>query len=199
MRRSSSRTSRFRLGLAGALSALAITGKVSTAAAHDYYPGWIQEHLSSGCAPQCTLCHTSPLGGQETVRQSATGDYVDGTNKSHRGYGLFVENLRAAGTKWPTDQKAFNAMLDALAKGPCQPGETSDGIACDSDGDGDGDIIELKAGNDPDIVGAGPECPKYGCGASIGSLPHDADKSGHAAATLAALGAMLVLARRMRR
>lgn len=199
MRRSPFRTSRFRLALAGALSALAVSGAVSTASAHEYYPGWIQDHLVSSCAPSCTLCHTSPLGGQETVRTSS-GDYVDGTNPSHRGYGLFVDNLAAAGpVSWPTDEKAFDAKLDALAKGPCQKDATSDGIACDSDGDGQGDIVELKAGNDPDTVGTGPECPKYGCGASIGSLPHDGDTSGRAAATMAALGVMLVLARRIRR
>src|SRR5262249_22492314 len=102
MRRSSSRTSRIRLGLAAALSAVAVTGSVSTAAAHDYYPEWIQEHFGSSCAPQCTLCHTSPFGGQDTVREAPSGLYIDGDKPSHRGYGVFVVNLGyAAVDGWP--------------------------------------------------------------------------------------------------
>jgi hypothetical protein len=204
MRRPSSRSSRLGLALAGALSALAVTGSVSTAAAHSWYPGWIQEHFAVGCAPQCTLCHTNPQGGQDYLKGSEV--YVDGTKPSHRGYGVFVSNFYESLPKtWPDSkgQVAFEAKLKALQTQACQTdvakGDISDTAACDSDGDGTSDYAELALGNDPDTVGAGPECPKYGCGASIGSLPHDADKSGRAGAVMAALGVMLVLARRFRR
>ena len=207
MRRLSSPPSRFRLALAGALGALAVTGSVSTAAAHDYYPGWIQEHFAVGCAPQCTLCHTNPQGGSEYLKGEGIESYVDGAKPSRRGFGVFLSNFAVmvpAGA-WPDEKKraAFDAKLKSLQTQACQTempkGDITDMRPCDSDGDGTSDYDELALGNDPDTVGAGPECPKYGCGAHIGTLPQDRGMSGRGVAAMAALGVMLVLARRIRR
>lgn len=208
MQRLPSRASRFGLAFACALSALAVTGATSTASAHKWFPGWIQEHYpQAGCAPQCTLCHTTPAGGEGTTKDSKA--YVDGTTPSHRGYGVFVVNLGAVGpSSFPEYDNAqshaiFDAKLDALAKEPCQDtaaaGNIEDTGLCDSDGDGKLDFEELGLGNDPDTPGDGPECPKYGCGASIGRLPREESNSGRAGAVMAALGVALVLGRRLRR
>jgi hypothetical protein len=208
MRRFSSRAPRLGLAFACALSALAVTGATSTASAHKWFPGWIQEHLLAGCAPQCTLCHTTPAGGEGTSKTSGP-TYVDDGKPSHRGFGVFVVNFGLVGptgipeTDTAENRKIFEAKLDALAKEPCQTdamlGDVTDMAACDSDGDGALDYDELKAGNDADTPGAGAECPKYGCGASISRLPREESNGGRAGAVMAALGVGLVLARRMRR
>jgi hypothetical protein len=208
MRRHSS-ASPFRVALMSALGALAVMGSASTAAAHSWYPGWIQEHYGVGCAPSCLLCHTDPLGGKDKVKQPVQDGYIDGAKPSHRGFGVFVSNWTTMSpTGWPgsqsaQDQKEFFAKFDSLAKQPCQTqmalGDTTDMGVCDSDGDSKPDWQELSVGNDPDTVGPGPECPKYGCGAHIGTLPQDPGMSGRGVATMTALGVMLVLARRIRR
>jgi len=161
----------------------------------------------AGCAPQCTLCHTTPVGGEGTTKTAEL--YVDGDKPSNRGFGVFVSNFGTVGaagipeTETAQNQKIFNAKLDALATEPCQDdptkGSVTDTRPCDSDGDGAFDYLELKEGNDADTSGAGAECPKYGCGASITRLPREESNSGRAGAVMAALGVALVLARRMRR
>jgi hypothetical protein len=203
MLRLSFRASRF--GVALAVGAL-VASSARTASAHKEFPGMIQEHFGSSCAPQCTLCHVTPTGGDDTLKIS--GDlYIDGMNPSHRGYGVFIANLKTRGVDaLPTDATLL-AKLDLLKTEACNKdqskGDTTDMGPCDSDGDGMSDWEELAAqpARDPDVsgVGNGAICPTYGCGASIGTLPRDADATGRAGALMAALGVALVLARRVRR
>jgi hypothetical protein len=201
MRRFPSPAPRFGLVLARAAAALAVVSAAGVASAEPEFPGIIQEHFAVGCAPQCTLCHTSPTGGENNLKGAEK--YVDGMNPSHRGYGVFISNLNARAPSGTPSPSNLNAKLASLEKEPCNKeaamGSTADTGPCDSDGDGTSDFEELKKGYDPDTAGPGPECPAYGCGASIGTLPRDADANGRAGAVIAALGVALVLARRVRR
>jgi hypothetical protein len=65
----------------------------------------------------------------------------------------------------------------------------------------DWEELSAQPARDPDVsgVGNGAICPAYGCGASIGTLPRDADANDRAGALIAAFGVALVLARRVRR
>jgi len=191
--------------LARAAAALFVVTAASTAAAEPEFPGIIQETFGSSCAPQCTLCHTSPQGGEATVKSADF--YVDGmTTPSHRGFGVFVANLGARGNTALT-KDTLVAKLKLLKTEACQKDKTrgsiDDTAPCDTDGDGMSDFDELDAepARDPEVsgVGNGAVCPAYGCGASIGTLPRDADTNGRAGALMAAFGVALVLARRARR
>jgi hypothetical protein len=191
-----------RATLAGAAS-VACLGMAATASAHVEFPGVIQETYADtlGCAPQCSLCHVSPTGGGALHGDDAGSTYVG----PHRGYGVFVQNLRAVNSaKLGSSLSVDNIppKLKALETVPCNTGDMSDTGICDSDGDGVADYIEVSRGDDPDHAGPGngATCPKYGCGASsIGALPRRSSDSGHAAAALAALSVALVLGRRFRR
>jgi len=204
MRRAPFPAHRFGIALARVAAGLAVVTAAGTASAEPEFPGMIQELFQSSCAPQCTLCHTSPQGGEATVKVGEK--YVDGTNPSHRGYGVFVANLGARGAT-ALNKDTLVAKLKLLKDDPCQKeealGSTADRGPCDSDGDGMSDYLELDSepARDPDVsgVGASSVCPAYGCGASIGTLPRDADATGRAGAVMAALGVALVLARRIRR
>jgi MYXO-CTERM domain-containing protein len=162
-----------------------------TAVASQTFPGAMQEYLASTpggaplCPPTCTLCHTSPSGGSETIR--ITG---------------FTENLR--------NQSALAAMMGGTQLMAAQPStvgpamkalETLDCFTdpgtdiCDSDGDKVPDVEELRAGTDPDGPGELAECPQYGCGASVApaaARPYEVP----GAWLVAALGALVFVRRR---
>ncbi|HEX5100537.1 MAG TPA: thrombospondin type 3 repeat-containing protein [Polyangiaceae bacterium] len=201
MRRLRSRAPRF--GCAFAAGAFAVLA-AATASAHSDFPGIIQETFGSSCAPQCTLCHVNAVGGQPL---KGADFYVDGMNPSHRGYGVFVSNLKDRGVPSVPTSINLRDKLKLLQNEPCQKdaakGSTADMKPCDTDGDGMSDWEELAAdpARDPDVsgVGNGAICPSYGCGARIAALPRDAGANGRAAAVMAALGVALVLARRARR
>ena len=184
-------------------AALGVFGAVSSAQARPEFPGVIQEHYPDlACAPQCSLCHLSPLGGGPFHNED-----VDMYVGPHRGFGSFYMNLTAmpGGT---ISKSNLPSKLDAIAnpKNPCNSdsafGDITDTGICDSDGDGTPDWIEVSTGDDPNVPGPGNGaiCPKYGCGASsIGALPRRPSDAGHAVAAMAGLGVALVLGRRLRR
>ncbi|HEX5100536.1 MAG TPA: hypothetical protein VFV94_13600 [Polyangiaceae bacterium] len=204
MRRAPFPAHRFGVALTRLAAGLAVVAATATASAEPEFPGVIQELFQSSCAPQCTLCHTSPQGGEATVKFGEK--YVDGMNPSNRGFGVFVANLGARGNT-VLNKDTLVAKLKLLKTDPCQKdamlGSTADMRPCDTDGDGMSDYDELDSepARDPEVsgVGNGSVCPAYGCGASIGTLPRDADATGRAGAVMAALGVALVLARRVRR
>ncbi len=189
---------RLTVALAGAAAMAAVLGDASKASAEQDFPGMIQGNFPElGCPPPCTLCHVSPGGGGAFNGDSPPADKYVGP---HRGYGVFVVNLRASLNGAPLNKGTLIQKLNSMEMGTCNTGEADTG-ACDSDGDGTSDFLEVKVGQDPDEVGVGtgPICPLYGCGASIGTLPRNRSDSGRAEAALAALGVALVFARRIRR
>jgi MYXO-CTERM domain-containing protein len=150
-------------GVACALSSGAVYASES-------FPGAIQEHLmktgaAPACAPACTLCHKSPSGGVETVRE-------EGFTLNLRVQSAFAWNQRM---RMPPSQllsgdaTTVGPALDALEKLPCQEVDPA-GPVCDSDRDGMQDVAELRAGLNPDGPGELGECPQYGCGASIAPM-----------------------------
>ena len=178
-------------------AALGVLGAAPRALARPEFPGVILEHYPElSCAPQCSLCHLSATGGG-ALRNEDVPSYVG----PHQGYGSFVMNMIALpGGSLSTSN--IPGKLDALAKTPCNTGDTMDMGICDSDADGVPDYIEVGRGDDPNEKGPGNGaiCPKYGCGASsIGALPQRSSDAGHAVAAMAGLGVALVLGRRLRR
>jgi hypothetical protein len=111
------------------------------AAASPTYPNLVQQHLSLGYAPPCSVCHQNGVTGYGTVTTPF--------GKSMRDAGLQAE-----------DPAALNAALDQLAAN-----------GTDSDGDGVPDIQELVAGSDPNGPGSLSASrvpnPAYGCGATM--------------------------------
>lgn len=175
-------------GLVSALSS-------GSALASESFPGAMQEYLlatgaAPTCPPTCTLCHTSPSGGAETVRES--GFTLSIRNQSTVGW-------RNRGEMPPRpltglDPSTVGPALHALETLECSttPGT---GKACDSDNDGVPDVAELRAGTDPDGPGLLAECPQYGCGASVApvaSRPYEVP----GAWLVAALGALVFVRRR---
>lgn len=198
------RTPRFvrplRIAVTAAAIATGVLGAAKPAAAHTEFPGAIQEHWGLSCTPQCTLCHVSPQGGGEKW-----GDYSPGYTVPPRGWGAFPANLiYVNGAGSITDVKTLLPQLDAIRTKDCNNnpafGQTGPGI-CDSDGDGMSDYEEILNGRDPNIAGPGNggDCPKYGCGANIGTLPQNPVDAGHASLAVAALGVALAIGRRVRR
>lgn len=105
------------------------------------YPGVMKAKLSLAKEPECTVCHTSALGGLGTVNTS------------------FGTAMRAEGTTGGAASASVEAALDALLS-----------KKTDSDKDGVGDVDELKAATDPNVAtGAKPDPNKlkYGCGSSV--------------------------------
>ena len=123
MRRLPSRARRFGL----ALAAVAVTVfHAATGAAHSDFPGIIQETFGSSCAPQCTLCHVNSAGGQPL---KSADFYVDGMNPSHRGYGVFVSNLKDRGVPSTPTSLNLKDKLKLLEKEPCQKDMTKGSTA----------------------------------------------------------------------
>lgn len=149
------------------------------ASASGNYPSGVATKLGLASAPQCLLCHTSPGGGADTVKQP---------------FGLTAKKNGLSGGG---NAGALTAALNAM--------ETAN---TDSDGDSVGDIAELKAGTNPNVpdnastvrvdggtapAPATPESPSYGCGANMAG---QGPSPGGAASTLALGLAVLGLRRR---
>lgn len=106
------------------------------AAASATFPPELKSKLNLAVIPDCTICHTSLIGGLGTV-----------TNPF--GQAMMAAGLGAANTA------AIKPAADKLVADKT-----------DSDGDGVGDIDELKAGTDPNVGGTKPGTtgPTFGCG-----------------------------------
>ena len=169
-----------------AFAALAFAGAAflfsASASAKAEFPGVVQETLGMDCAPPCTICHTSPNGGSETISQP------------------FYLNLAALDV--PIDEESIPDLLDTLSKLDCKRPEDHSCDAgmpckpCDVDGNNVSDIDDLTAGNDPN-TGQPLACPKYGCGAHI--APERPFRNLDGTAALLVLGALGAIARRVRR
>ena len=93
------------------------------AAASDFFPQGIHDHLELDYTSQCTLCHRDLVGGMGTVTQP------------------FGEMMRARGLTC-CNLGTLENTLDAL-----------EGEGTDVDGDGVGDIQELRNGTNPNPEG----------------------------------------------
>jgi MYXO-CTERM domain-containing protein len=170
--------------------ALVVAAFPSTASARPEFPGVVQETLGLDCAPPCTVCHTSPA--------------PDGTNANQP----FATNVQLWGAALNTpllSEDNLPNVLNAQATQPCA-NEGDLGCApmggvctlpCDANANGATDIADLEAAIDPNPGAKELACPKYGCGARI--APERPSRPIDGAATLVALGAAFVFARRFGR
>jgi MYXO-CTERM domain-containing protein len=182
------------------LSAVFTVGIVSvlssgTALASQSFPGAMQEYLEGTpggaplCPPTCTLCHTSPAGGVETVRE--TGFTQNIRDQSALAY--MMRNMTGPRPLSAAEPSTVGPALQALEKLDCF--NSPDTNVCDSDMDGMADVEELRKGRDPDGPGLLAECPQYGCGASVAPVaarPYEVP----GAWLVAALGALVFVRRR---
>jgi hypothetical protein len=145
------------------------------------FPGVVQETLKMECAPPCTICHTSPNGGGDTLEQPFYVDLsqVDPSITEE----TLPDLLKALG-----DVPCPVATNPACASGMCGP--------CDADGNGKSDIEDLESGVNPN-TGTELACPRYGCGAHV--APERPARRLDGTATLLLLGAIGMSARRARR
>jgi hypothetical protein len=171
------------LAAAAMLCSLAWSG---SSHASDTFPAKMQETLDMPCAPQCTVCHLTNEGGFGTIKGDSFGEVA---------YGL---GLRA------TDDGCIPTLLAALERGATgdacggslqEPDGSGAGII-DTDADGAPDVAELRAGEDPNVVGGEGLCVvRYGCGARI-APQHGGAGLGAAGAALVLLGLVLARARK---
>jgi MYXO-CTERM domain-containing protein len=150
-----------------------ILSLIASAWASSSYPGALETELGMPCAPTCTLCHATNIGGPGTV-------------VTPFGIAMGERGLTGGG-----NIAGLTETLDVMATD-----------AVDSDGDGTSDLDELFLGADPnpdaavfcDIDGGGEVVvPIYGC---FGG----AEGSGSAAGMgLGALLGLTALRRRARR
>ncbi len=162
------------------LSLLALGAALSVSApaqASTVFAEHISQKLGTPCVPQCTICHTTNLGGGGTVT---------------RAFGINAKTFMLL----PQSLVQLDNVLTQLAL----PLTMMDGVDRDVDDDAISDIDELKQGTDPN-PGNEPLCvtvPAYGCGATIAKTPKRAatDGTATAAALLTALVGLLALRRR---
>jgi hypothetical protein len=160
--------SRFRaLSRVAVLSAGLLGGALwsASAQASQEFPSALSDALGMPCAPNCTVCHATPLGGTGTVVKKF-------------GIAAWV-----AGPLVKQDAKSVRTAIDKMrATNP----------PIDSDGDGESDIVELTTGNDPNSEGEARICgPNYGCGAHISRVPPA--RSGTALAIAGSVAALMAL------
>jgi MYXO-CTERM domain-containing protein len=139
----------------GLTVALLLTGLCpAVARASESYPQEIQEALDMPCAPPCTICHETFAGGAGTVSRPFGGAMV--------GRGLQESDDDCI-------PKALRALEEGRTGNACRNNANTAGTPDDSDMDGTADIIELRAGDDPNSGSAGASvCVlKYGCGARV--------------------------------
>lgn len=181
----------FRAGVVVACSAV-VLAVASPARAYPEFPGEVDKALGLTCPPPCTICHlmTTPQKGDSADQ-------------------LFANNVRASATLLkggPYDEDFIRDNIGKivlrLEQAPC-PNEDDKSCeatmpcgVCNTDGAGEGDIVEIRAGQNPNNSSELP-CVEYGCGSRI--APERANRPLDATAALFALGAALVLARRFRR
>lgn len=158
--------------LLASLLATAALVLVKPAEASSTYPQVIADTLGMPCIPQCTICHSSNVGGPGTV-------------------------VTAFGRK-AIDLGQTGGLQDALLRTTLAKFEQ---MGINSDADPESDIDELKVGLDPSVAG-GDVCngPKYGCGASVAAVPakRGSDAVATVAAVLTALAGVLIFRRRSR-
>jgi hypothetical protein len=171
------------------MSALTTLLAISTPAhARPTFPGIVQETLDLGCAPPCTLCHTS----SSPVADNATQPFV--TN-------LYFTRDAHTTEHHPITESTLPDLLKLLEMPPCAKMDdfacsTMPCGPCNADGQGEPDIAELRAGDNPNNAGELP-CPKYGCGAHI--APFRSERPVDGSVALLMLGAVAVFVRRWRR
>jgi hypothetical protein len=158
------------------LVALASFGVARHAQAAPDYPPRLQSWLENKfkkpfCAPQCTTCHLTNLGGAGTLN-------VFGANLEKYGGLIGIPND-------PNFASDIDKYFAAVAAG------TANG---DSDGDGVPDLTELEQGDSPSValpLGKSLLCPdiEYGCaGGRIAAAPPPVDSVGLFSAGLVVVG-----------
>lgn len=103
----------------------ALVSCAGVARATDTYPEFIRSELGLATTPECTLCHLTNEGQENTVR---------------RPFGLQVLSHDGKGGG---SRGSIRSALQAM-----------EGDGSDSDGDGLADIEELRAGGDPNVFEA---------------------------------------------
>jgi hypothetical protein len=137
----------------------------ASAQASQEFPSVLLDELGMPCAPNCTVCHATPLGGSGTVVKK---------------FGIAA---LIAGPIAKQDADSVRRALANMAK--ANP-------PTDSDGDGTPDLVELTAGNDPNSEGEARICgPNYGCGAHISRVPPA--RGGTALAIAGSVAALMAL------
>jgi hypothetical protein len=162
----------FRFAATGVVAGLAVMFSTGVAQASPEFPEEIQELLALDCTPACVLCHRTPEGGLNNIREPF-GAYI-------QGLGVFLDlpAAFAAAEQDPngdSDMDGINDVAEIRANTNPNMADTPD--------------------NPSDPICAAAE---YGCGARIapsrGSAAVDKGWS-----LLAALGVALLLLRQRRR
>ena len=173
--------------IAAGFGALALLFAATNAGARPEYPGAVQDAFEPplACPPPCTLCHTSPAGGEVNATQP------------------FAVNLSGVlgGLSVPTMKQSIAGLRTLPCRRMSDPACAPDPMACrpcDADGDGTIDVEELENDTNPNPNGPDLRCPHYGCGASR-IAPARPSRPIDGTAALAALGTLVVLAGRWRR
>lgn len=161
--------------IASLVLAAASTALARPAAASEIYKEGVSDLLGMICVPECTICHTTNVGGIRTVTKP---------------FGIAAQ---AQGLKGLTGGGSLELLATVLTN--------MRNANVNSDADPESDIEELMIGDDPNVVG-GSVCggPKYGCGATIAPKPARPSTDGTAAfATgLVVLAGALAFRRRRR-
>jgi hypothetical protein len=134
-------------------------GAPATAHASTSYPPHLRSVVGLSYTPDCTLCHTSELGG-------------DGT--AVKPFGVSMLRLGALGND---NLASLTSALEANRRD-----------RVDSDEDDLADIDELRQGSDPNrgVNGEAPLTPMTGC--TLSTRSSESDRSGWAALLVASIG-----------